>query len=189
MSRWPLEKMRQYNRESRKFFKEHGLCQICGKNVPEPGRVTCSDCLQYNQEYQAMRRATDTPEERDARLEYLRTTGKARYEKRKADGLCTRCGRKVEPGKTMCTECLIHRRKMERERQGTGLRDYENLCTRCRKKPRMEGKKVCADCYPILVEHARHMREVGRPQDISREYVREQWRAIRGVNDSAERRR
>lgn len=28
----------------------------------------------------------------------------------------------------------------------------------------------------------------GRPQDASREYIRQQWRLIRGVNDSAERR-
>ena len=55
-------------------------------------------------------------------------------------------------------------------------------------KPRMEGGKVCADCYPILVEIAAHMREVGRPQDASREYIRQQWRLIREVNDSAERR-
>lgn len=31
-------------------------------------------------------------------------------------------------------------------------------------------------------------REVGRPQDASREYIRQQWRLIRRVNDSAERR-
>ena len=188
MSHYDPEHNKLYHRESRKFFKAHGLCQICGKNVPEPGRVTCSECLQYNQEYNAMRRATETPEERARRLERLKTYGKDLYNKRKAAGLCTKCGRKAQPGKTMCTECLIRLRKRDREKMGTYARDYEDLCTRCRKKPRMEGKKVCEDCYPILVEMAAHMREVGRPQDASREYIRQQWRLIRGVNDSAERR-
>ena len=188
MSHYDPEHNKLYHRENRKFFKAHGLCQVCGQNIPEPGRVTCSKCLQYNQEYNTMRRATETPEERERRLESLRTYGKSRYEKRKAAGLCTRCGKPAKQGATMCTECLLHRRLMDRARRDTYSRDYENLCTRCRKKHREPGKKVCKDCYPILVEMAANMREVGRPQDASREYIRQQWRLIRGVNDSAERR-
>lgn len=188
MSHYDPEHKKQYHRENRKFFKAHGLCQVCGQNIPEPGRVTCSKCLQYAQEYNAMRRATETPEERERRLQSLRTSGKSRYEKRKAAGLCTKCGKPAQVGKSMCNECLLHRRLMDRARRDTYSRDYENLCTRCRKKPREPGKKVCKDCYPILVEMAAHMREVGRPQDASREYIRQQWRLIRGVNDSVERR-
>lgn len=188
MSRHNLEANRERHREDRKFFKAHGLCQICGKNIPEPGRVTCSDCLQYNQEYKAIRLKNETPEEREKRLNYYRETGKTRYKERRAAGLCTKCGKPAQEGKSMCTECLLHRRLMDRARRDTHSRDYENICTRCRKKPRMEGGKVCADCYPVLVEAAAHMREVGRPQDASREYIRQQWRLIRGVNDSAERR-
>ena len=188
MSHYDPEHNKQYHRESRKFFKAHGLCQVCGKNVPEPGRVTCSKCLQYNQEYKAMRLKNETPEEREKRLNYCRETGKTRYKERRAAGLCTKCGKPAQVGKSMCTECLLHRRLMDRARRDTYSRDYENICTRCRKKPRMEGGKVCADCYPILVKIAAHMREVGRPQDASREYIQQQWRLIRGVNDSAERR-
>lgn len=188
MSHYDPEYNKQYMRENRKFFKAHGLCQVCGQNIPKPGRVTCSKCLQYNQEYNTMRRATETLEERERRLESLRTYGKSRYKKRKAAGLCTKCGKPAKQGTTMCTECLLHRRLMDRARRGTYGRDYEELCTRCHKKPRVDGKKVCADCYPVLVEAAAHMREVGRPQDASREYIRQQWRLIRGVNDSAERR-
>lgn len=188
MSHYDPEYNKQYMRENRKFFKEHGLCQVCGQNVPEPGRVTCSKCLQYNQEYNTMRRKNETPEEREKRLNHYREIGKTRYKERKAAGICTRCGKPAKQGNTMCTECLLHRRLVDRARMGTYYRDYENLCTRCQKKPRIDGKKVCADCHPILVEMAAHMREVGRPQDASREYIRQQWRLIREVNDSAERR-
>lgn len=45
---------------------------------------------------------------------------------------------------------------------------------------------ILGDKYDV--EMAAHMREVGRPQDVSREYIRQQWRLIREVNDSAERR-
>ena len=45
---------------------------------------------------------------------------------------------------------------------------------------------ILGDKYDV--EMAAHMREVGRPQDASREYIRQQWRLIREVNDSAERR-
>lgn len=187
MSHYDPEYNKQYKRENRKFFKAHGLCQVCGQNVPEPGRVTCSDCLKYNQEYKAIRLKNETPEEREKRLNYYRETGKTRYKERRVAGLCTKCGKPAQGGKSMCTECLLHRRLMDRARRDTYSRDYENICTRCRKKPRMEGGKVCADCYPILVEMAAHMREVGRPQDASREYIRQEWRAIRRRNDTAER--
>lgn len=39
-----LEQSRIYNRETRAWRKEHGICMRCGKEYAEPGGVNCTAC-------------------------------------------------------------------------------------------------------------------------------------------------
>lgn len=45
------------NRKRRRdMWREQGLCTNCGKNPPEPGRMTCTDCLVRKRISRRMRR-------------------------------------------------------------------------------------------------------------------------------------
>ena len=79
---------------------------------------------------------------------------KARYEKDKANGICTRCRkRKADPGYSTCTFC---RETMRRARvkmpERTG-RYEQGLCFFC-DNPIKPGYKVCEMCYQQRVKNA-----------------------------------
>ena len=69
-----------------------GKCR-CGNPVVE-GRSRCQVCLEYHASY--------SRERYQANKETEKNTSKARYNERKAAGLCVRCGKLAVPGKTQC---------------------------------------------------------------------------------------
>ena len=87
-------------------------------------------------------------------------------EDRKANGLCTYCGKRplTEGSKAHCIECLIKLRKrsMERNRKKgltpKKLFDGIDLCKKCGKEKPVEGYKLCESC----LEKARQAIELGR---------------------------
>lgn len=95
--------------------KAAGLCAMCGKVPPTPGRTYCQACAEQRKKYHY----EPTPEAAERYREMARTSNKARYEGRKAAGLCTRCGEPAAPGKTNCENCLRKMREnMRRRREG-----------------------------------------------------------------------
>ena len=98
-----LDKKNAYNRESWAFFRQQGLCSICGKVKVYGDEVNCPEC-------RAKRVAGTKPkteEQRLARNEWARNHKKIVYMERKNEGICTRCGRrKVAALRTKCPICL-----------------------------------------------------------------------------------
>jgi ribosomal protein L37E len=93
---------------------------------------------------------------------------KALADKRKAEGICVRCGKRKTDGKhTNCAICRAAKASKQREyneRNGRipiQLRG-EGYCSRCYKPT--DGK-LCAECYEYLVKQATYMRS---RQDNSR---------------------
>ena len=94
--------------------KDAGICAMCGKVPPTPGRTYCAKCAERRKKYHYPK----TPEAAERYREMVRTSNKARYERRKAAGLCTRCGEPAAPGKTNCEDCLRKMREnMRRKRE------------------------------------------------------------------------
>lgn len=94
----------EYMRGRRKQFKEAGLCAYCGRPA-QPGRTLCQACAIYEAKRSTLRIA-----------------------KRKADGLCTKCGKRPpEAGVKTCAECRERnkqncRRWYERQKEETAWR-------------------------------------------------------------------
>lgn len=87
------------------------------------------------------------------------------YLERKANGICTACGkRKARKDKTMCLECLTKmRNRITKMRRKKGILPREEygwlgLCKICGKAPMMNGRKVCKKCLVTLQKNA----EAGR---------------------------
>ena len=94
----------QYMRARRAEFRARGGCIECGRPA-QPGRILCKACAIYKSKRSAMRIA-----------------------QRKADGLCTKCGKRPpEAGVNTCAECRERnkqncRRWYERQKEETAWR-------------------------------------------------------------------
>lgn len=87
---------------------------------------------------------------------------RALADKRKAEGICVRCGKRKTDGKHInCAICRAAKAAKQREynrKQGMipiELRG-EGYCTRCYKP--IESGKLCDKCYEYLVQQAEYMR-------------------------------
>lgn len=142
-----LEKYIEYQRENRKFYREHHLCVVCGKiRVPKGERI-CPECRAKN----ANRRKL-SEEQRIKANENHKKSQKLIYMQRAENGICTRCGkRKAAPGKKKCEICLqkdaeVHRRK---NMCGINIREYrkENrLCYFCGNLIDVPSGQICSQC-------------------------------------------
>lgn len=98
-----LEKNRSRRKSEVKFYVEHGLCRVCGKNKSQPNSTYCEDCSARQYIYNK-KRYKDNP---DYCRQKKRESDKRRYEECKANGVCTKCRkRKAEKGKVKCRICL-----------------------------------------------------------------------------------
>lgn len=100
-----LRRKRQRDRESREWYKAHGICPRCRHEWSKPGGVYCEECLRKNRE---------TYKQFDAS-----GYAKQRREKLKALGLCVNCTKPAVPGKVLCAVCA---RKNAETQQVTKLR-------------------------------------------------------------------
>lgn len=103
-------KHRKDTRELRQWYRDHGFCPRCLKQVGD-GRVYCKECLKkYNDEYNARY----TKEEH-------REYAKRRREKLAAAGMCIRCGKhKARENRLTCSECA---RKIMESNQTRRIRE------------------------------------------------------------------
>ncbi len=143
------------------WYKSIGLCVLCHKEKPAPGRVTCLNCLDRQSVYQARegvreRRRNHYIQNRDLILE----RNKKRREEKKKTGICVYCSRQATHG-IYCYECFLKTRKSQRklaenrlkQRHEKGLvreKWKENgLCYLCG-YPTLPGLKVCEHHYDVL---------------------------------------
>ena len=157
-----------------------GQCPRCGARPPAPDRSVCGPCAEKRNAASRARdarlRAAGVPR-RDARRarEYGRERSRREAGVRRAQGACTRCGKRpAAPERTSCGPCLEKRRASDRARYAAGkaagklygganpavkrraarakskrnqkARIEAGLCIRCGKQQPVEGGTTCAPC-------------------------------------------
>ena len=104
----------------RKVLKK---CAQCGKNeLVGSSKWYCPDCKAMRAEWARKRKAARTPEQILKDKEYV----KQYIEKRKAEGICLRCGRKAEEGRIYCIGCKLKKRENSKERRRRAKYEHEN---------------------------------------------------------------
>lgn len=144
------------DKERREWYLSHGICPHCGRNDLQKGYKLCLECRMKDIERQKGRSLSE-----EQRLKN-KAAQKALANKRKAEGICVRCGKRKTDGKHInCAICRAAKAAKQREynrKQGMipiELRG-EGYCTRCYKP--IESGKLCDKCYEYLVQQAEYMR-------------------------------
>jgi hypothetical protein len=143
------EEQKEYNRNRAREHVAKGLCCSCSNKAVE-GKVRCQKCLDRTAELAA-----------------------ARYQKRKALGVCPQCKKKpAMAGSVYCKDCLqYHKDKMDvRRRQddykveqkARSAKWYEErkaagICAGC-DKPAVPGKVYCETCHKTGIIRDREAR-------------------------------
>lgn len=170
-----LEKVREYSRKNRVFYKENHLCTECGK-VKVPGNEhICPECRAKKEN----RRKPLTEEQRIRYAGNFQNYRKALYQQRSELGICTRCGkRKAMPGKKKCGICLekdaeIHRKKYMENPNVKEYRQKNNLCYYCGQPIDLEKGRLCSKCLEKC-------RENGKKGKAGNDYWRKDNRLVFG---------
>ena len=167
-----------------------GLCPRCGKRPPAPERSQCAPCLEKDaaagRARDARLRTAGLPRRDPAReREYGRERSRRQAEARRAEGLCTACGKaprrsrprvvRAVPGETPRPGSREIRRRQgggEALRRGPTPRPgagppapggrrrrkawrEAGLCHRCGEPPAVEGGTICTPCREKLRAKAR----------------------------------
>lgn len=149
-----LEKVREYHRENRKFYREHGLCTTCGKVKVFGSEKQCPECRAKKEQW----RKPLTQEQKEKYGERFRKQQKNLYQERKEQGICTRCGkRKTMSGKAKCGICLakdaeIHRKRYFDKPNIREERIKNHLCLWCG-QPAEKNNKLCKTCLQKCIEN------------------------------------
>ncbi len=135
-------------KEERSFYLSLGICPICKKYRLFGTEKSCPECRCKSAAYKSEIRERD----REKYNAYMRIEHKSLYERRKADGMCPKCGKhRPRKGYVMCVKC--QNRKRLRYRTEKRSRE-EGECYFCR-EPVKCGYKVCEKHYQMNVEKAR----------------------------------
>ena len=158
---------KEENREWYYFLKEHHICVRCGKRDAFYNKTKCPECIEKAQK----RDREHYAENREKILQRKKKRSKPLYARRKAEGLCVKCGRKKAIKGIYCLECYVKERKREIER--TEKRKRENggyireiwkekgLCIQCG-EPTLPGKRLCQKHYEVAAKNAEHARKYSK---------------------------
>lgn len=159
-----LEKVREYHRQNREFYRENHICSECGKIIVPNGERICPECRAKKQKI----RKPLTEDQKTRYREHFRKQQKSLYKERSAAGICTRCGkRKSMPGKKKCGICLskdaeIHRRKYMDRPNIKEYRKKNHLCYFCGNPIDIPHKNICSACQQRFGELAGQRRHDNR---------------------------
>lgn len=139
------EQNAQYCRELRNYCKKHHICCNCySKDVfTENGRALCADCAEKQAEYKR------THTDKQHRNELRRILRQKHIENHE----CAECGKPLGKDYTykLCTHCRTIRRQSWRKMHPDAFtRGEYGICWLCNKKPALEGKRTCEQCYTKL---------------------------------------
>ena len=174
----PGDRARHHRRSAERVAA--GMCPRCGERPPAPERSQCEPCLEKDaaagRARDARLKAAGLPRRDPAReREYAREHTRRQTEARKAEGLCTACGKAPAAlGRVSCEPCLEKRRASDRAKyaaakaagkpyggsdpeakrraaRARGKRRREawreaGLCHCCGAPPAVEGGTMCSPC-------------------------------------------
>lgn len=103
-------------RERHMTWKEQGRCSRCGSIKEDNGLSTCSSCLLKIKLTRKNGEHKNKPyrELSDAQKERIKRNKAEKYNDRRAQGLCVRCGhRKALPGMALCNQCRLERNQSQ----------------------------------------------------------------------------
>lgn len=135
-----------YDRRNYQFFRAAGLCVRCHEQdaFTMAGRARCAECMEISRAQKARHMAKNPGE----------NTARARdwYDRVKNEGRCVKCGRPVEDPAyyVTCQRCRAKQRKRDAERRiqaGRYAKEDTLVCGVCNRRPPMEGKRTCRECY------------------------------------------
>ena len=128
--------------EIKEFNRKTGICITCGHEMAEPCKLKCFECAEKDR--------LRTEKNRNKQREH--DTYRIRYETRKAEGLCTSFGKYPAEHGLKCNRCYVKARSRNATKDILrSERPLYGLCYFCG-KPKLEDKKVCAECYSKRLE-------------------------------------
>ena len=165
----PAARQTEYQRAKAKAAEglAQGLCSRCGRHPHEPERHLCAGCgeRQRDRDRERYARARDAGElyggkSVASKRRSARRRTRLRQHRRRAAGLCIRCGRgRPVDGASSCGNCLEARRSADR--QTYAARRATGLCTRCAITT-FEGASLCGPCTVIEARYREAKNESNR---------------------------
>ena len=141
MSGYSVEEQKR----TRRWLKDHRICTRCQARMAFGRYTKCPECLEKTAQADADYRARHPERKRES--------ARKSYEKHKAEGRCTQCGRPAEEGKTMCKACLLKMRERRLQNYVSKAKPY-GICRYC-DQPVAEGKKLCKAHCEVYTAHLR----------------------------------
>lgn len=147
-----IEKVNQYRRDNRAFYRENGICPVCGKEKLFGEEKQCILCRKKAYD----RRKPLNEEQKKRRNIQFREQQNSVYRERSENGICTRCGKyKAEKGKKKCRICLdkdaeMHRKRTYNKKSVREYRKENHLCYHCGKEIDRATGEICQSCLEIF---------------------------------------
>lgn len=103
---------------------------------------------------------------------------KTRY--RQEHGLCTQCGKPVVPGKRLCIDHLVKKRRTRDPRWNNEIprseRPSYGICWLCGKRPILPEKTLCKQCFQSMSDRAKQQARNPTPAQLkAREKYKESF--------------
>ena len=140
--------------ETRKWYKENGICPRCRKNNLFGNEKVCPECSAKDCEYAMRKRERLGKECYNLKQSELH---KNQHHKRIELGICTRCGkREADSGYKTCEICRAKTRNYKRTKYGKPDRSEryrQGLCYFCDNEIK-DGYKLCEKHYQMNIEKA-----------------------------------
>lgn len=150
------EKHKKYENETRKWYKEHGICPTCGKNELFGDENNCPECRAKKAEW--MQKAREKNGDKISTQHNI--SQNKRYHELIDAGICPNCKKRpAYNGMRMCSICHAKLLEQRRVRNGYYVRPKKSerhtlgLCTFCN-NPIKPGYKVCEMHYRKCLETA-----------------------------------
>lgn len=161
--------MGSYSKADYEWYKARHICVACKKNRAFDGMTMCPECLERNSQ-----RTTDW---RTRCYEKSATYFKSRYDRLKAEGRCTKCGKPSPNGNTRCHACA---RRMKLYKMAKRVRKVklDGICRYCG-KPVYDGKKLC---YKHWLKAAGHLLSI-RPDTANHPWRRNKKARIMEIKE------
>lgn len=176
------DKKREYAKENFLWYKEHGICPICGKVKLRGDEKHCPECLAKKAKATAKSRGVVGSQKRAEYNARHRDLSRQKLQGLRDGGICYYCRkRKADDGMKTCSICRAKIRERKRIKTGyyakplKGKRSDYGLCTFCNEPPK-PGYRVCEKHYELYSkigtgENAVKAREEMKKQGVFNIYL------------------